>query len=339
MDAIKQLYIDKQVIKSRREDSLNTCSKLLIDNLSVVEPRWELWRRVNQQGIAVPVDTTESEEILIHDILFDSGASHHSYISKQLVDRYRKRWKNSIRKVKAEVILGDNTTTLKIDEEITLNMSFFSPLSNKKVTKTIKMLLINAPGKTIIIGLPDIVDHYYDLFLEMIKAAKNDLTLAYENKKSIKTFDSINLRNNFDEVDLKLPIEGLEEPFVPWKDNPWVISPEELLTPEPCSFTGPLAYLSVSHDEAVKDYHELLKTHISEEFRETAPKLMELMRSNLALEVFVPKTWMGVNAPPLKFETLPGMPTHMKPAARPINKRIYDSAKTEVDRMLTYFYV
>jgi hypothetical protein len=241
--------------------------------------------------------------------------------------------------VKAEVILGDNTTTLKIDEEITLNMSFFSPLSNKKITKTIKMLLINAPGKTIIIGLPDIVDHYYDLFLEMIKAAKNDLTLAYENKKSIKTFDSINLRNNFNEVDLKLPIEGLEEPFVPWKDNPWVISPEELLTPEPCSFTGPLAYLSVSHDEAVKDYHELLKTHISEEFREAAPKLMELMQSDLALEVFVPKTWMGVNAPPLKFETLPGMPTHMKPAARPINKRIYDSAKTEVDRMLTYFYV
>ena len=232
---------------------------------------------MNQQGIAVSVDATESEEVLIHDILFDSGASHHSYISKQLVDRYRKRWKNSIRKVKAEVILGDNTTTLKIDEEITLNMSFFSPLSNKKVTKTIKMLLINAPGKTIIIGLPDIVDHYYDLFLEMIKAAKNDLTLAYENKKSIKTFDSINLRNNFDEVDLKLPIEGLEEPFVPWKDNPWVISPEELLTPEPCSFTGPLAYLSVRHDEAVKDYHELLKTHISEEFRETAPKLMELM--------------------------------------------------------------
>jgi hypothetical protein len=70
---------------------------------------------------------------------------------------------------------------------------------------------------------------------------------------------------------------------VPWKDNPWVISPEELLTPEPCSFTSPLAYLSVSHDEAVKDYHELLKTHISEEFRETAPKLMELMQSNLAI--------------------------------------------------------
>ena len=138
MDAIKQLYIDRQVIKSRKEDNLNTCSKLLIDNLNMLEPRWELWRRVNQQGIAVPADATESEEVLIHDILFDSGASHHSYISKQLVDRYRRRWKGSIRKVKAEVILGDNTTTLKIDEEITLNMSFFSPLSNKKITKTIK---------------------------------------------------------------------------------------------------------------------------------------------------------------------------------------------------------
>ena len=59
MDAIKQLYIDRQVIKSRKEDNLNTCSKLLIDNLNMLEPRWELWRRVNQQGIAVPADATE----------------------------------------------------------------------------------------------------------------------------------------------------------------------------------------------------------------------------------------------------------------------------------------
>ena len=58
MDAIKQLYIDRQVIKSRKEDNLNTCSKLLIDNLNMLEPRWELWRRVNQQGIAVPADAT-----------------------------------------------------------------------------------------------------------------------------------------------------------------------------------------------------------------------------------------------------------------------------------------
>ena len=74
--------------------------------MSIVEPRWELWRRVNQQEIAVPADATESEEVLIQNILFDSGASHHSYISKQLVDRYRKRWKDSIRKIRAEVILG-----------------------------------------------------------------------------------------------------------------------------------------------------------------------------------------------------------------------------------------
>ena len=33
MDAIKQLYIDRQVIKSRKEDSLNTCLKLLIDKI------------------------------------------------------------------------------------------------------------------------------------------------------------------------------------------------------------------------------------------------------------------------------------------------------------------
>jgi hypothetical protein len=67
------------------------------------------------------------------------------------------------------------------------------------------------------------VDHYYDLFLDMLKVAKNDLTLACGNKKSTKKFDALNLKDNFVKVDLKLPIEGLEEPFVPWKDNPWII--------------------------------------------------------------------------------------------------------------------
>ena len=43
-------------------------------------------------------------------------------------------------------------------------------------------------------------------------------------------------------------------------------------------------------------------THISKEFRETALKLMELIWSVLALEVFVPKTRMSVDKTPLKFD-------------------------------------
>jgi hypothetical protein len=67
-----------------------------------------------------------------------------------------------------------------------------------------------------------------------------------------------------------------------------VVSLESLLTLEKYSFTGPLMYLSVSHDETVKDYQKLLDTHISEEFRDNESKLMKLVQSDLALAVFEP---------------------------------------------------
>ena len=70
--------------------------------------------------------------------------------------------------------------------------------------------------------------------------------------------------------------------------NPWVVSLESLLTLEKYSLTGPLMYLSVSHDETVKDYQKLLDTQISEEFRDNESKLMKLVLSDLALAVFEP---------------------------------------------------
>ena len=49
--------------------------------------------------------------------------------------------------------------------------------------------------------------------------------------------------------------------------------------------------------------------------------------------------WMDINTLSLKLEILKDIPTHMKPAVKLINKRTYDSAKTNDDRRLTYFYV
>jgi hypothetical protein len=51
----------------------------------------------------------------------------------------------------------------------------------------------------------------------------------------------------------QLSVEILKSPFVPWKEYPWLVSPEEFLTPEFGSFIGPLVYLSVSYDEPIKD--------------------------------------------------------------------------------------
>ena len=95
----------------------------------------------------------------------------------------------------------------------------------------------------------------------------------------------------------------------------------------------------MTHEEALDEYRTLLETHISKEFKEAVPKVMDLMIGQMALDVFVPKTWTGIKTEPLVFGVLPGMPKHMKPKARPINPRIYEPVNKEFDRMMTYFYV
>ena len=198
------------------------------------------------------------------------------------------------------------------------------------------MFIINSSGKTIIIGLPDIVVHFYYLFTEMVNIAREDYRRIQRKEEKGQLTNNI---SSLKPIDLQLPIEGLEEPFIPWEDNPWVIAQEEIDTYDPCSFTGPLAYLTMSHEEAIENYLSLLNSHISPEFMAECPKVLDLMKSQLALDVFVPTTWTGIKTPPLQFQVRNDLPKFMKPAARPINPKIYEPAKKEFDRMLTYFYV
>ena len=58
--------------------------------------------------------------VCVTKFLLDSGAIHSSYISKSLVDMHRDVWDRVIRKVDGKVTLGDNTTTITVDERVTL---------------------------------------------------------------------------------------------------------------------------------------------------------------------------------------------------------------------------
>ena len=89
--------------------------------------------------------------IIIHDILFDTGASHVSYVSKDLVDLYRDMWKDNIKKTKAKVILGDIKTTLNIEETLTLNLGFKYGDKTRDEIAQVTMCVIDMPGKSIII--------------------------------------------------------------------------------------------------------------------------------------------------------------------------------------------
>ena len=148
------------------------------------------------------------------------------------------------------------------------------------------MCVLDMPGKSIIVGLPDIIESYYYVFIDMIEDAKKK-TEQLKTQHGLLHHLSEETFCQLCAVDFNLPIEGLEEPFRPWEDNPWVVSPEEAGTPDPCSFTGPLAYLSISHDDAVEEYKQMLISHISKEFLASKPELMDLLLDEKTIQVFV----------------------------------------------------
>ena len=149
----------------------------------------------------------------VPDILFDTGASHSSYISKTWVDEHRGELSSFIKPTKAAVTLGDNRTTVNISEVLTLNLSFYFDNNSESVEAEVTMCVLDMPGKTIILGLPDIIQSYYYLFIEMVSNAKT------EHQEMVRTNEDIE-DEYLQRLDLQLPIDGLETPYKPWKDTP-----------------------------------------------------------------------------------------------------------------------
>ena len=96
--------------------------------------------------------------------------------------------------------------------------------------------------------------------------------------------------------------------------------------------------MAMSHDQAVLEFKELLDTHVDAEFAKLT-KIMELLLSDLGISCFVPENWSGINIPPVTLKTKDDIPEKKKPPPRCINPKLWDVAKKEFDRLLTYFYV
>jgi hypothetical protein len=125
----------------------------------------------------------------------------------------------------------------------------------------------------------------------------------------------------------------------PWSQPIDSLAPEEADTPDPTSFPDDiLAYLTSTPEEARLIYLTDLETHVTDDMKTTCPDIMPLLRSQLALDVFVPTTWTGILMKPYHLEVKPGMPDHLKARARPVRAALFQDAKTEFDRMRTYFY-
>ena len=272
---------------------------------------------VKQQGVR-PMSCREGEfkvgtvTVKVFNVLFDTGALHKSYVSSDLVEKHRDSWKEFILPHRAVARLADQRTKIETSEIIRGELSFVADDGETHYTGYVEAIVWTMPGMDFIVGLPDIAKNYVDLLTSMLQSGGDVLS---------------GLETDMREGDIRL-----------WSDGEVEESPEELDTPMPVSFEPVLAFMETGYDEARSEYFKLLESHVGDQLS-SCDKFLQLLKSDIAVDRFVPREWTGIRGfPPLDLQVKDDFPQFHKVRSRPINPRLYEHAKTEYERLMKYMY-
>lgn len=264
---------------------------------------------------SIVVNSRGRSRLRLSKILLDTGALHSSYIAKRVVDKYRRQMQSRIRQVNGVVKLGDNKTSVTVSERVTLPVELVDWKGVQYVAMIDLCVWDMSDGLDMIIGLPDILASYLEFLVDVLQAAR-------DNVQS----EVFKLEERY--TDLQLPWTVVQE----------VETEEERESYIPCSFTGPLYYLSKPHTEVIADYRADFESHIAPDWKEKTD-IEKFLMSEKALAVFCPAEWKGLTGfEPLELSWKDEMPKVYKPPCRPINPRLYEAASAEFKRMDTYMY-
>ena len=106
-------------------------------------------------------------------------------------------------------------------------------------------------------------------------------------------------------------------------------APEE---PEhPLDFPEFIRFLEMSTEDAVQEYLNKWPEQCGPAVKDNK-KLQQLMTTK-GLQVFIPQSWEGIKGIVFDIRWKEGMPTHLKPKARPIHGRLVESVHKEFKRL------
>ena len=91
-------------------------------------------------------------------------------------------------------------------------MPFYYDFQSDVAQARVWMLVINYPGKPIIIRLSDIVEHFYCLFTEMVNNARDDCRRIRRSEERKRITNNV---GSFGLINLQPLIDGLEKPLIP----------------------------------------------------------------------------------------------------------------------------
>ena len=115
------------------------------------------------------------------------------------------------------------------------------------------------------------------------------------------------------------------------------LSREDENTPLLSSFPDFLSFMEMGYTESLQAYLDVLEYHVHSEYAKKT-EITHLLWTK-GVKVFVSQNWDGIKAKPLHINFIEGMPAAMKPKARPVNPKLFEHAKREFDRLISYIYV
>ena len=209
---------------------------------------------------------------------------------------------------------GSSDENIETTEVVRGVLSFVSDDGKIEYKGEVEAIVWNMPGMDFILGLPDITRHFVELLTSMLRVNQDEVSSAA-------------LETDMLPGDVKL-----------WSNGEVEESPEEMETPMPVAFGPVLAFMETSYDEARAEYFNMLKDHIGEQLAR-CPQFVNILKSDLCVDRFVPKEWTGIQGfPPLDLQVKEDFPPFHKVRSRPINPRLYEHAKKEFERLTGYMY-
>ena len=258
--------------------------------------------------------SVNNEIARMFNVLFDSGALHHSYISESIVDEHRTEWASMIRPFETFVKLADQSTIVKTKEIVRGILSFVSD-GGTAFWGEVDAIVWKMKGLDFILGLPDIVRNFITLFFLMLKQYHLEMVASVT------------------EVSDMLPGEVRL-----WSDEVDNEAPEEAQCPIPVAFEPVLNFMEMSYDDALKDYFNMLGDHIGDHLKD-CKELWDMLKTELALARFVPQEWRGIEGiPELELQWKASFPDAHPVRSRPINKALWERARLEFERLCKYIY-
>ena len=266
------------------------------------------------------------EEIPLECVL-DTGSEPFSVVAKEIVDQ-NQELRDRFVPQESFATLADKKTRVRCYGfvEATLRFEF----NGKGYIADVHFNVMDMERGGALIGLYDIAFKFLDLLIDLLKTIASQLrdTLAGRLPEPEPPPTSVSAV-----YDTRAGLQS------PWSEPLLETPEEELDTPMPASYDGPLYHLSKPWEEVHAEYLAMLEAHIDPDFSKACPEFLELLKSPLCLDVFLPKSWEGLSQfEPYEIDFDASFPDVLRAPPRHFNPKLAESAYKEFKRLRGYFF-